>query len=137
MRSSGISRAALTRTVTAMRSRWRASLIVVLILTILTQSMLTIACGLDELGAFGSDATTAAAEASSGLVHSDAGSTQDICVACGGLLTPSGCCAHAVVLSHGITQLPIVVSAPLTARAEVPSLPQDAPPDLFRPPILV
>ena len=82
------------------RSPWHARLSMLLIFSLIAQSVLTATCDLDRfrLGKFGV-ATVAVASPSD---SDEAVVVQGVCTQCGGLTTPSGCCAHGIALSQGI-----------------------------------
>lgn len=132
------SRAAGKRTASGLhRRRWQSCLSMLVMFTIFAQSLLTIGCGLDELPSDQSAAVTVAAELPAAFGSDDASAAPDKCVACGGLVTLSGCCAHGVALSQRLPELSAAKAALLLPAAVLSDLPQDSPSDLFRPPILV
>jgi hypothetical protein len=115
---------------TSWRPSWKFCVSVVLIFTVLAQSLLTVACDLDDFVAGNSAGVIVAVElpATSDV---DAG----ICAPCGGFATAGGCCAHGIALSPILPGLFAVKSAPRLPVPLASDLPQDAPSDLLRPPI--
>ena len=115
------------------RPSWHVCLGLLLILATFCQSVLTVACGLDELklGA----ATTVSAEAAPTLSDDGARVSQGICAQCGGFVTPGGCCAHGTGLSQRIPD-PFAPQPSLwSPLARVPGLALNSPAEHFRPPI--
>lgn len=117
------------------RSPWRARLCMLLVLSLFSQSVLTAACDLDlfRSGEFGV-ATVAVASPSD---SDEAAVLQGVCTQCGGLTTPSGCCAHGIALSQGIPKPLAPHSLLLLAADDATGLVEQLPSDPFRPPILV
>lgn len=101
-----------------------------LIFSMLAQSLLTVACDLDDFIAGTSVGVLVAAD-HPGTPDIDSG----ICVACGGFATTGGCCAHGIALSSIVPVLVAGKTPRLVPVALASALPQDAPSDLFRPPI--
>ena len=117
------------------RSQWRARLCMLLILSLFAQSVLTAACDLDlfRSGEFGV-ATVAVVSPSD---SDETAVMQGVCTQCGGLTTPSGCCAHGIALFQGVPKPLAPDSLLLLAADEASGLAEQLPSDPFRPPILV
>lgn len=122
---------------TVRRPRWQLILGVLLMFTTLAQSVLTAACGVDEFASKASGDTTLVVTLPASFGGTDSATLQDTCVACGGLVTMGGCCPHGVPLSPRIPELSVAKLRPVAPAVVAAALPQDSPPDLFRPPILV
>jgi hypothetical protein len=117
------------------RPHWHVCMSVLLALVVLLQPLLTTGCGLDELSSNASAALVAELPAA---LDSEPGEvSQDTCAACGGLTTPGGCCAHGIALFQRIPELFALKSPALLPTGGLFDLPQESPPDLFRPPIFV
>jgi hypothetical protein len=130
----------------ARRARWRSCLSLLLSLAILWQSLLTVACGIDELNVgrsaasavasdFPDDAGTAEidlpAESGTGETHL----SPSTCVSCGGVLTAGGCCAHGAPLAQRMPEPSNARSVSLIPDAAGSPLPPSLPSERFRPPI--
>jgi hypothetical protein len=108
---------------------------VLLILATFCQSVLTVACGLDDLKL--GVTTAVSAEAVTTLPDDGAGVSQGICAQCGGLVTPGGCCAHGTGLSQRIPDLFAPQPSPWSTLSHAPLIASNAPAEHFRPPIPV
>jgi hypothetical protein len=126
--------------------RWRSGLCQLLSLAIVWQSLLTVACSLDELNATRSAASAVAvdlpgesgASAADLPDESDSGETHlspATCVSCGGVLTANGCCAHGAPLAQRNPEPAKARSELLIPDAAGSPLPPTLPSERFRPPI--
>jgi hypothetical protein len=108
--------------------------VLLLIATLLAQSISTAACDLDELVSAGAPTGLSIAEIATADIDGSSVSA-DVCTQCGGLVTPSGCCAHGTAPSLEFPRVLTLGSFLLVPIASTFGFPQGSPSDLFRPPI--
>ncbi len=118
----------------ARRTQWRTRVgAFVLLMGMLMQSMLTLACGLDDIGG---GATAAADVQFVALELAAELESQGECSGCGGPKTATGCCFHAVPVTRAMVVFTPSAPPDLAPTFLLSRTPHNTPSDLFRPPQL-